>query len=328
MEAADAPQPARLKDVTAAKAIVILHMYEMTDNTPLQRDGAWLHRAVAAALREGRGLAVGKLGTAEFQTMLCHVSHRGSSAAPKQQMFVNAGLWPATDSTIADWQRCLATEVLPNMDAIVAWNEPKAFEEAVFRATGVPTGCRRICLRALEPFYQSEDAAMWSQAIPAGTTVAVVSPFSASVAKQIPQLAALFPRPIWPVSGGGLVFETVQTGCSPALDMEGPAVWPPDVFATGWRGAVADVVERVVTCGARVAVVGCGALSLPICTALKARGVVAIHTGGATQVLFGIRGARWTQHSVISKMFNEHWITPSPAETPQNHTRVEGGCYW
>jgi len=296
----------------------------MTD-TPLQRDGAWLHRAVATALCEGRGLAVGKLGTAEFQTMFSHVSRKGTMLAPRQQMFLNAGLWPATESAIVDWQRCLATEVLPNMDAIVAWNEPKAVEEAVFRAAGVPLECRRICLRSLEPFYQTEAAAMWSQALSAGTKIAVVSPFSASVAKQIPHLSLLFPQPIWPA---GIVFETVQTGCSPALDVEGPAAWPPALLAAGWRGAVADVVERVVATGARVAVVGCGALSLPICAALKTRGLVAIHTGGATQVLFGIRGARWTQHSVISKMFNEHWITPSPDETPRNYTRVEGGCYW
>jgi len=27
-------------------------------------------------------------------------------------------------------------------------------------------------------------------------------------------------------------------------------------------------------------------------------------------------------------MFNEHWVRPLPEETPQNHIKVEDGCYW
>jgi hypothetical protein len=88
------------------------------------------------------------------------------------------------------------------------------------------------------------------------------------------------------------------------------------------------VVNEVVQSGAKVALVGCGALSLPIVTSLKSHGIVAIHTGGATQLFFGIKGGRWETHNIISTFFNEYWVRPLEEERPLNYHLVERGCYW
>jgi hypothetical protein len=88
------------------------------------------------------------------------------------------------------------------------------------------------------------------------------------------------------------------------------------------------MADRVEASGAKLAIVGCGALSLPLCVALKSRGIAAIHTGGATQILFGIKGGRWETHSVISTFFNDAWIRPAAAEIPAHAAHVEGACYW
>ena len=49
--------------------------------------------------------------------------------------------------------------------------------------------------------------------------------------------------------------------------------------------------------------------------------------GGATQLLFGIKGFRWD--SVLEKTFyNEHWIRPDSSERPKGAEKVEGACYW
>jgi hypothetical protein len=50
--------------------------------------------------------------------------------------------------------------------------------------------------------------------------------------------------------------------------------------------------------------------------------------GGAIQVLFGIRGNRWSSHPVISRFWNEAWVYPSLEETPGSAESVERGCYW
>lgn len=62
-------------------------------------------------------------------------------------------------------------------------------------------------------------------------------------------------------------------------------------------------------------------------------GKKAIHLGGGTQLLFGIKGKRWEgryhgDDTRFADLFNEYWTYPSENEKPQNAEKVEGGCYW
>jgi hypothetical protein len=293
---------------------------KMVRASTVEGGGQLLTGLVSEALQNGRGLAVGKLGTSEFNCIEAHLLNKSSDSYMLKCMTVNAGIWP--HDTLWVWFSTMRDEVLPEMDCIVEWNSPRL--EIPLLNSFAP-GSHRIPLRALEPYYQADLAAMWTRAIPAGTKVAVVTPFAASVAEQIPQLPHLFPVPIW---NEGVEFVSIKTGCSPALDREGPAAWPVHILEIGWQAAVHEIVRQVVESGARVALIGCGALSLPVAVLLKEKGVVAVHTGGATQILFGVMGGRWDTHSVISTFFNEHWIRPSSAETPRGSNRIEGGCYW
>jgi chemotaxis response regulator CheB len=73
---------------------------------------------------------------------------------------------------------------------------------------------------------------------------------------------------------------------------------------------------------------GAGAWSLPLVAHAKSLGAFAIHLGGATQILFGIKGGRWDMHPEVSAFYNEAWTRPSLCETPQGIQKIEGGCYW
>ena len=77
-----------------------------------------------------------------------------------------------------------------------------------------------------------------------------------------------------------------------------------------------------------IAIVGCGAYGLPLAAKIKEIGKQAIHLAGATQILFGIRGARWDVRPEMQKYFNEYWIRPSDSERPKDAQSVEGACYW
>jgi hypothetical protein len=78
-----------------------------------------------------------------------------------------------------------------------------------------------------------------------------------------------------------------------------------------------------------VAIIGAGAYGMPLANFVKmTMGKLAIHMGGATQILFGIKGKRWNDVPKIKSMFNEHWINPSVAERPAGAEKVEGGSYW
>lgn len=67
---------------------------------------------------------------------------------------------------------------------------------------------------------------------------------------------------------------------------------------------------------------------MPLAGRLKELGLPCVVLGGAIQVLFGIKGNRWANHSVISKFWNDAWVWPSEEETPRGAAKIERGCYW
>lgn len=80
-------------------------------------------------------------------------------------------------------------------------------------------------------------------------------------------------------------------------------------------------------------ITGCGAYGLPLAAFGKELGKKAIHLGGGTQLLFGIKGRRWEgkyhgDDTRFADLFNEYWIYPSKDETPKYSKNIEGGCYW
>jgi len=77
-----------------------------------------------------------------------------------------------------------------------------------------------------------------------------------------------------------------------------------------------------------VLIAGAGAWGLPLAVHAKRCGKVGIHMGGSTQLLFGIKGARWNQWHHFTELQNEHWVYPSEEETPKGVEEIEGACYW
>ena len=53
-----------------------------------------------------------------------------------------------------------------------------------------------------------------------------------------------------------------------------------------------------------VAIIGCGAYGMPLAAMLKQAGKQAIHLGGATQLLFGIKGKRWEEIKTIPHLID------------------------
>ena len=73
-----------------------------------------------------------------------------------------------------------------------------------------------------------------------------------------------------------------------------------------------------------IAIIGCGAYGMPLAAYCKQIGKKAVHLGGATQLLFGIKGKRWDNYS----LYNDYWVRPLESETPRNAGKIESGCYW
>jgi hypothetical protein len=145
--------------------------------------------------------------------------------------------------------------------------------------------------------------------------VFVVSPFLASIQRQYPRRQL-----IW----------SSRPGLLPAIEISG---YPfPYLISSGcsqtWQQVYQDVLEAMRRTEFDVALLGCGALGLPLAMEAKRLGRQAIHMGGFLQVLFGIHGARFRRDPAYKDLINEHWIAPSSEETPPEASRVEEGCYW
>lgn len=291
-----------------------------------QTEGA---QELVRAVQTGVPYAAGKLGTSEFDALCWYTDRRRHKTHPTQypqhmfrHMVVNAGLFPANHESLDHWAEHMLQHVLPIMDLMVEWNPSSKLHEYYFLETHAPHS-KRTVLRALEPYYEPDISDRYTLAIPEGAKIAVISPFADSILEQSSKLPTIWSsNPVWST---GHTFIPIQTFYSPLVAGERHQ-WAPRL--RDWRAACDDIVEKVKQVGAKYVFVGCGALSLPIAAAVKQAGCVAIHTGGATQILFGIKGKRWDTHGIISKLYNDAWIRPADHEIPERATAIENGCYF
>ncbi len=167
-------------------------------------------------------------------------------------------------------------------------------------------------LRNLEPYYSSDP---WSSSLQ-GKRVLVVHPFKSTILSQYEKRSKLFTTPLLPDFADLTVIAAVQSaaGEMPAFE--------------SWEAALQSMLSEIDSHDYDVALVGAGAYGLPLSAHIKKKGKVAIHLGGALQLLFGIKGSRWDSHPVISKLYNEHWVSAHSSERPSGYKLVEGGSYW
>lgn len=299
-----------------------------------QTEGA---QEIVRAVQAAAPYAAGKLGTSEFEALCWYVDHRRHKTHPVQQtqqaqyplhifrhMVVNAGLFPSRPETLDHWAEHMLQNVLPLMDLMVEWNPSSKLKEYYFLETHAPHS-KRTVLRALEPYYESDPSNRYTLAIPEGAKIAVISPFADTIMEQSSKLPAIWATN--PVMSPEHTFIPIQTFYSPLVaggDLHHQ--WAPHIH--NWHAACDEIVEKVNQVGAKYVFIGCGALSLPLAAALKQAGCIAIHTGGATQILFGIKGRRWDSHTIISKLYNDAWVRPATHEIPERAAAIENACYF
>lgn len=218
----------------------------------------------------------------------------------------NAGVYPINRSTLDDFY----TEMLSAMsqvDILASWVSGEAqFEKKLDGALICP-------LKAIEPYYSSNP---WTAKL-AGKRVLVIHPFAKTIKQQYEKNREyLFQdSQILPVFEL-LCIEAVQSIAGNKPDHE------------NWLAALQWMTDEAMKLDFDVAIIGCGAYGFPLSARLKHFDKKVIHLGGATQILFGIKGNRWDHHPVISNLYNEYWCYPSKHEQPSNSKNVENGCYW
>ncbi|MCU0450918.1 MAG: hypothetical protein MUC97_13945 [Bernardetiaceae bacterium] len=283
---------------------------------------------IAQGLASGRPFMVARFGTAELNCVRNYLQMNELASVPpglgrywrrikgheptwqasvRQGITNNAGFFPPTDTLLARFAQAFIAH-LAQVDVLGVWHqagEGETVQQLLPQA-------QLVKLRCLEPYYHAQP---WSRVL-AGKKVLVVHPFEDSIRQQMQKRALLFADP--------LVLPPFELRTVRAVQsIAGNATGYPD-----WFAAYDDMCQRIAATDFDVAIIGAGAYGLPLASFVKQLGKQAVHLGGATQILFGIKGKRWDDHPPIAALYNAHWQRPLPSEVPQAHTRVEDGCYW
>lgn len=270
---------------------------------------------IRSALIAGRPYVVGRAGDVELGCVTHYLRARRAGAPrdyPRRyvvsRMSNNAGFFPATNDALDRFAEEYL-EAVRQLDAVGVWfnrGENDLVREFCPRADLVP-------LMSLEPYYHEDP---WSIEL-AGKRVLVVHPFADSIAENYAQRRSLlFEDPRVLPDFELRVLKAVQSLGGERAEH------------ASWFDALSYMKSEMDVADFDVCIIGAGAYGLPLASHAKELGKMAVHLGGATQILFGIRGRRWDHHPIISKLYNDNWTRPKPRETPGRYKNVEGGAYW
>lgn len=225
----------------------------------------------------------------------------------KTKMHMNAGFFPADDEYLEQFGHVL-WEASQQVDLFGVWFN--LLEDYVIEHTN--KNAKLVVLEGLEPYRSSTP---WSKALQ-GKKVLVAHPFADSIQSQYQRRNKLFQNPDILPDFKLITYKTVQTNAGGTTNYK------------TWFEALDSMFNDIKQLDFKVAIVGCGAYGLPLAAKIKNLGKQVIHLAGATQILFGIRGARWDVRPEMQQYFNDYWVRPSASERPVNASKVEGGCYW
>lgn len=224
-----------------------------------------------------------------------------------QNMATLSGFFPSNSKTIKAFSELMYQD-MRELDILGSWR----IEEFLLRKH-FPTA-KLVELKCLEPYFSENP---WTEILE-GKKVLVVHPFSTTIERQYHENREhlFLDKRVLPKFQSLETVKAVQTIAGTKGDFG------------NWFEALDSMKAAIDKKDYDVAILGCGAYGFPLAAHVKRRGKKAVHLGGATQILFGIRGKRWDTHPVISGFYNDYWVRPAPEDVPSGAAKVENGCYW
>lgn len=266
-------------------------------------------------IEAGDPLMVARFGSTELQCSSMYEFSIKSKQQKSIDQLVNwSGFFPNSIEAGYQFHKALL-ESAKNTDLLGIWF--RRFENYYIRKFA-PSSCKLTFLFDIEP-WRSEKYP-WTSALK-GKKVLVIHPFGRTIERQYKEKREeIFPgKEILP-EFELYTLKAVQT----IAGIKDPR------FDT-WFDALQYMYDEAMKIDFDVAILGCGAYGMPLASMLKSAGKQAIHLGGVTQILFGIKGKRWEEtedYKYIKDMMNDAWVYPDEEDTPKNAAIVEGGCYW
>jgi len=225
----------------------------------------------------------------------------------RHNIHFNAGFFPSTDAMLDRFSKDFLSD-LKQVDFLGVWFNH--YEHII--ANNYCPNAQLTELTSLEPYYH---AVPWSSML-MGKRVLVIHPFETSIRSQFAKRKLIFSDPEILPEFDLQTIKAVQTIAGSKSNFE------------SWFDALQFMRDQISKSNFDIAIIGAGAYGLPLGSIIKQMNKQAIHMGGATQILFGIRGGRWDHIRTVASMYNDYWVRPQESERPPLFEKIENGCYW
>ena len=270
---------------------------------------------IAALIALDKPLMVARLGAVELSCLHFYMENRCTkkTAYSKKIRFCmsnNAGFFPVDDNSLDAFSE-LYLDNLRQADAMAVWFN--RYEDVICNTYS--RDAELVHLDCLAPYHFANP---WSVKLE-GRKVLVIHPFAESIRRQYAEKRQLlFADPNVLPEFELKTLKAVQSIAGSKVE-----------FAN-WFDAYHHMCDDMAGIEVDICLIGAGAYGLPLASFAKRLGKQAVHMGGVTQILFGIRGRRWEElyADTTALLFNEHWVRPMHSETPEDKDNVEKGCYW
>lgn len=271
-------------------------------------------------------LAVSRLGTTENAVVKYYVENQQNGHCSFPENLTTAirelsGFFPPDDELLSRFCR-ESLEHMRLVDVMAVRSEKREHTYWKFEDFFVKRYSQRSTLVDINALVPLGNPQSWTRQLK-GRRVLVIHPFARTVAEQYMKRNKLFDIPDFLPDCEFDVLPAVQS----IGDNSGSTGFPT------WFDALEFMKAEMTKRDFEVALIGAGAYGLFLAAECKRLGRIGIHIGGASQLLFGILGRRWTDptspdSSAVIPFVNEHWIGPAKSEVPQGAEKVEGACYW
>lgn len=265
-------------------------------------------------LKSNQPFLAGRLGAVELSNMRSYeFDDQRIEKKNVAQLCECAGFFPNDPSLMGRFFEEM-TGACRACDVLGCWFMP--FEDYYIKKC-MDTSLLTTCLTSLDPF--AHPSAPWTAALE-GKKVLVIHPQDELIQSQYKNRKHLFE--------GTNILPEFELKTLKAVQTNAGEV---DARYADWFAALNAMYEEAMQIDFDVAILGCGAYGLPLAAKLKQAGKQAIHMGGITQILFGIRGKRWDdtpEYQYLKEYYNEYWVRVSQKDKPKDAQKVEDGCYW
>lgn len=273
--------------------------------------GELCSQLIKEALIPNDGSMIARFGSVEIKAIIYPLFPSFLRHIIRERVFssmeTNAGFFPVNEQSVQKFSKLMISD-MKLLDVLGSWRIEESLLKHNYHKAKI------IELSKLEPYFQVNP---WTEVL-GGKKVLVIHPFNKTIEDQyFTNRTNLFKdKRVLPEFKSLETIKAVQTIAGNKSE-----------FAN-WFEALESMKREIETKDFDIAIIGCGAYGFPLAAHVKRIGKKAVHLGGATQILFGIKGKRWLENEKFNTIINDYFVFPMNEDKPENAEKVEDGCYW